>query len=175
MTEIAVHLLRENDWDTYRQIRLRALAMSPEAFVSTVEEEEQFEEPLWRARMVRAARFVSMDGERPVGVLSVRTTPPSETGQEFDEQIANGAELFGLWVEPGMRGHGIPEQLVDAAARRARDHGLKHLVYWVSIDNGPAVGFASGYGFRPTDTRRPARVGGEDDTVEAAMLFPLAL
>jgi hypothetical protein len=48
-------------------------------------------------------------------------------------------------------------------------------VYWVSIDNGPAVGFASGYGFRPTDTRRPARVGGEDDTVEAAMLFPLAL
>lgn len=173
MTEITVRLLRESEWEQYRAIRLRALAEAPEAFVATADEEAAFDESLWRDRMVRSARFVAYTGQDAIGVISLRTTPPSETGDELDEQIRDGAEVFGLWVAPEARGRGVPKMLVDAAADRAHDNGRKHLVYWVGTDNGPAVGFASGYGFRPTDTRRPARAGSDENAIEAAMLFPV--
>ena len=47
-----------------------------------------------------------------------------------------------------------------AAARVGREVGLKQLVYWVGTDNGRAVAFASSFGFRPTDDRRPMRIRG---------------
>ena len=61
----------------------------------------------------------------------------------------------------GRRGH-----------RPAR--GKSHLAYWVGSDNGRAVAFASGCGFRPTDSRRPMRVvSDEDGDEEIAMVLAL--
>ena len=49
-----------------------------------------------------------------------------------------------------------------------------HLLYWVGSDNGRAVAFASGFGFRPTGLRRPMRVVSEEDgEEEVAMILPL--
>jgi ribosomal protein S18 acetylase RimI-like enzyme len=85
-------------------------------------------------------------------------------------------ELFGLWVEPKQRGTGVARRLLEAAAQQARDDDLTHLVYWVGTDNGRAVAFASSFGFRPTDSRRPMRIHGVDSDEEAeetAMVLPL--
>ena len=47
-------------------------------------------------------------------------------------------------------------------------------MYWVGTDNGRAVAFASGMGFRPTDFRRPMRVASEvDGDEEVAMILAL--
>ena len=40
MSEISVRLLEEENWSEYRDVRLRALKESPEAFVASAEEEE---------------------------------------------------------------------------------------------------------------------------------------
>ena len=101
-----------------------------------------------------------------VGVVSV-----GRAGQEED----NSGELFGLWVAPAERGSGVAWQLVQAGAEQARADGRSHLAYWVGTDNGAAVAFASSFGFRPTDTRRPMRVTSEEDgEEEIAMVLPLA-
>ena len=59
-------------------------------------------------------------------------------------------------------------------ASLAAERGHTHLVYWVGTDNGRAVAFASGMGFRPTDYRRPMGVVSEEDgEEEIAMVLPL--
>lgn len=165
MSEIGVRLLDEESWGEYRDVRLRALQESPEAFVATVEEEREYDEQLWRTRMRRSRRLLAEDGGAVVGVVSVGAERVSDDGV---------GELFGLWVEPELRGKGVARKLLEAAARQARHDDLRHLVYWVGTDNGRAVAFASSFGFRPTDSRRPVRVEGEDEEAEEmAMVLPL--
>lgn len=165
MSEITVRALTEDDWDQYRSIRLAALEESPEAFVANRAEEEAYDENFWRVRMKRSRRLLAESDGRPVGVASVGDVS-SETPQV--------AQLFGLWVRPSSRGTGVATKLVNEGAAQARQLGKTHLTYWVGTDNGRAVAFASGFGFRPTDNRRPMRVkSDEDGEEEIAMVLPL--
>ncbi|MGB3828014.1 MAG: GNAT family N-acetyltransferase [Ornithinimicrobium sp.] len=168
MTEISVRRLAEEDWDEYRQTRLRALKESPEAFVASAEEEAEYPEDRWRDRMRRSQRLLAERESQAMGVVSV--------GSENTADDTVG-ELFGLWVSPDARGTGVARRLLEAAARTARESQMKHLVYWVGTDNGRAVAFASSFGFRPTDNRRPMLIRGadveEEDAEEMAMVLPL--
>jgi RimJ/RimL family protein N-acetyltransferase len=166
MSDITVRALGEDDWELYRSVRLSALEESPEAFVATLAEEQGYDEAFWRTRMRRSQRLLAEDADgRAIGVASVGQ------GKQDNERIA---ELFGLWVTPSARGTGVATELVRAGADTARQQGRSHLAYWVGSDNGRAVAFASGFGFRPTDSRRPMRVRGEDgDEEEIAMVLAL--
>ncbi|HET7475504.1 MAG TPA: GNAT family N-acetyltransferase [Dermatophilaceae bacterium] len=166
MSEITVRALGEDDWRAYRDIRLEALRESPDAFVATLEQEQAYDEEFWRQRMNRSRRLIAVVGDRAVGVVSL--------GVAGKDSGANVGELFGLWVAPAQRGHGVAWQLVEAGAEQAREDGRSHLAYWVGTDNGRAVAFASSFGFRPTDTRRPMRTSrDEDGEEEMAMVLPL--
>lgn len=165
MDDITVHTLREEDWAKYREVRLSALEESPDAFVASLEEESAFDEQVWRERMRRAQRLVAARGDTVLGVVSVG---------EGEAGAGRLAELFGLWVSPDARGTGVAWRLVQAGADHARGQGRTHLSYWVGTDNGRAVAFASSFGFRPTDRRRPMRVTSEaDGEEEMAMVLPL--
>jgi ribosomal protein S18 acetylase RimI-like enzyme len=166
MTEITVRHLGEDEWKDYRAVRLEALSESPEAFVATVDEEEAFDEAHWRSRMQRSARLVAERDGAAVGVVSVGTAPSDDEGRS--------GELFGLWVKPELRGSGVATTLVKNGAALARRRGQSRLYYWVGTENGRAVAFASGIGFRPTDQRRPMGVTSEaDGAEEIAMVLPL--
>jgi len=163
MSDIAVRVLGETDWSVYRELRMTALKDSPNAFAATAAEEEVYGEHVWRSRMRRADRLIAMVGERPVGVASVRT---------MHGEFSHVAEVFSVWVDPTLRGQGIATALMKACAAQAQRGGHTQLVYWVGSDNGRAVAFASGFGFRPTDMRRPMHGAGEDDE-EIAMILAL--
>lgn len=165
MVEINVRALGEDDWQQYRDIRLAALEDSPEAFVATRAQEEALDEQAWRERMRSARRLLAeLDGS-PVGVVSLG---------EGDPELCCTGELFGLWVARQGRGTGVAWKLVEAGASQAVADGHTHLGYWVGTDNGPAVAFASSFGFRPTGTRRPMRVANETDGAEeVVMVLPL--
>jgi ribosomal protein S18 acetylase RimI-like enzyme len=173
MTAVTVRSLGEEEWKEFKAIRLAALRDSPDAFVAKVDEEEAFDEDLWRLRMRRSVRLVAVpvDGNgnasgEPVGVVSL--------GQGKDEE-GRVAEIFGLWVAPDARGTGVATKLVEASAERARRDGRTHVAYWVGTDNGRAVAFASGMGFRPTDSRRPMRVAAANGNDEEEIAMVLAL
>jgi GNAT superfamily N-acetyltransferase len=165
MSDITVRTLGLDEWDQYRSMRLTALEESPEAFVATHAEEEAEPEEFWRARMERSVRLLAERDGQPLGIASVG--PGGE-----DEKAA---QLFGLWVRPEARGSGVAAALVRAGAHAAAGQGKSQLLYWVGTENGRAVAFASGFGFRPTGTRRPMRVVSKDDgEEEIAMTLPLA-
>jgi len=164
MSEISVRSLGEDEWEQYRSVRLSALEDSPDAFAASLAEEQQFDEDYWRRRMRRSQRLIAEDSEHAVGVASL--------GQA-DDGNPKVAELFGLWVAPDLRGRGVATLLVQAGADVARAVGRTHLAYWVSTDNGRAVAFASGFGFRPGNSRRPMRGRNGDGEEEIAMVLPL--
>ena len=167
MSEINVRVLREEDGQVYRDIRLAALREAPGAFVATRAQEEALDEQMWRERVGRSRRLVAERDGRSLGVVSLGHTEEPNPGT---------AELFGLWVEPEARGTGVAWKLVEAGADQALRDGLSHLSYWVGTDNGRAVAFASSFGFRPGANRRPMRVAGEEDGAEEmAMVLPLGV
>jgi ribosomal protein S18 acetylase RimI-like enzyme len=166
MSEITVRPLSEDDWQDYRSVRLAALQESPEAFAATFDQEQGYDESLWRQRMQRSDRLLAERDGASVGVVSV--------GRSKNEEDDGAGELFGLWVQPEARGSGVATRLVKDGAALARERGHSHLVYWVGTDNGRAVAFASGIGFLPTDYRRPMGVVSEDDgDEEIAMVLSL--
>ena len=168
MADITVRLLGDDEWQSYREVRLAALRDAPEAFVATFEEEDAFDEAYWRERMVRAHRIVAeRDGEsEAVGVVSLG----------LHEDDPGTGEVFGLWTAPTVRGERVARGLVSAAAEQSTADGCRLLYFWVGSDNASAVGFASSFGFRPTATRRPVRVAEgatAKDADEVAMVLPL--
>ncbi|MGO1165740.1 MAG: GNAT family N-acetyltransferase [Janibacter sp.] len=166
MSEITVRALTEDEWETYRSLRLEALQESPDAFVADHGEEADEPETFWRARMARSVRLVAEADDDTVGVASI--------GDATESDAENGGQLFGLWVRPEWRGRSVAANLVRQGARIAESKGFGQLFYWVGTDNGRAVAFASSFGFRPTDERRPMRVaGGEAAEDEIALVLAL--
>jgi len=160
MSEVTVRALDGDDWNTYRELRLAALQDAPDAFASSYQDEQGYDEAFWRLRMGWSARLVAeLDGEF-VGIVSV--------GQASEHDVA---ELFGMWVVPDYRGKGVAWKLTQAAGEHARGEGQRALKLWVATDNGRAVAFFSSAGFRPADERRA--MTNDADVEELAMVLPL--
>lgn len=169
MSEITVRALTADEWELYRSVRLAALQDSPDAFVADHDVEAGEPEEFWRERMGRSARLVAeVDGEdAPVGVVSIGASPDGES--------EHGGQLFGLWVAPQWRGRSVAANLVRQGSRIALDRGVRQLYYWVGTDNAQGVAFASSFGFRPTDARRPMRTRADDPDAEQEIAMVLAL
>ncbi len=164
MSETTIRVLGESDWAAYRTARLRALRESPEAFAAAYDYEAVFDEQVWRDRMNRSWRLMAERGPEMVGIVSVRSR---------EGLFQNAAEVFGLWVPVALRGAGIAAALVQAAARVAAEQGHAQLIYWVGNENARGIAFASSFGFRPTELRRPMRVAGTESSEEIALTLAL--
>ncbi len=138
---LAVRRLEPTEWETLRDLRLRALADSPAAFASSLERELSFDEATWRSRMETSVQLVALDGGVPVGLVSVFRPP----GQEPD--------LVSMWVAPAARRRGAGALLVRAAAREAAALGAGGLRLCVADDNLGAEALYRREGFQATGAR----------------------
>ena len=149
---LAVHRLRANNWRRWRELRLRALAESPESFSSTYEENVRFSEETWqqRARALAApaadrAMFVATDQASGIwigcagGYVDTDDTP----------------NLISMWVAPEHRGRGVGRSLVEAVIDWARAVGHERLRLDVVRGRDSAVRLYGRLGFCPTGRSRP--------------------
>lgn len=164
MPELTVRVLAEQDWPVYREVRLAALQESPGVFGDSYDAEAAADVTYWRSQLTAARRFVAESNGSPCGVVSVGSFP----------QEPGSVELFELWVDPTARSTGVAGRLVDTAATLATVVGATQMYYWAGTENGPAIGFATGFGFRITSYRRPVTSGDHalGDT-EIALVLPL--
>lgn len=152
MATVKVRLLAEQDWQQYRDIRLRSLQESPAAFPTTYAEERERPDSSWQECMTRVERLLAVRAGQPQGVVSLdRGAPEDSTGDIQD-----------LWVAPECRNTGVAWALVEAATKRAVELGLRKATYWVSTENGRAIAFATNFGFRPTSMRRTVQAASEE-------------
>ena len=126
-------------WERVRAIRLRALADAPDAFGTTLAEDEARPPGEWRARLEHpaAATFVATADGRDVGLATGR-------GWEGRDDVAG---LFGMWVAPESRRLGIGQGLVDAVVGWARSAGYARVLLDVADGNIPASRLYGSRGF----------------------------
>ncbi len=148
--------LGPDDWEVLRDIRLRALAESPDAFGSTLDREREFDEKEWRRRLVRPVYAVLVD-DRPVAMAGAFT----------DE---GRVQVWGMWTDPEHRGRGHARALLDALVGGAVAEG-RPVTLHVNTANPVARAAYEHYGFVATGELEPLRPGSEQ-RIELMRLEP---
>jgi ribosomal protein S18 acetylase RimI-like enzyme len=156
-----IRLIGDEDWTVFREIRLRSLLDSPDAFGSTYAEESSASEDAWRDwaagrwQSGTAAVFLAEDEGRAVGTA---------TGAAY--YAAPGeAHVYAMWVSPDARGAGVGRALLEAVAGWARGRGCDRIVLRVTETNERARRFYAAYGFAETGVREPLREGSEQNAL----------
>lgn len=138
------------DWSLLRDVSLRALADSPDAFRTTLAEARAFTEEVWRQRAEGPARvLVVLEDGREVAMGGVFTPPDSAV-----------AEVWGMWTAPEVRGRGYGGELLADLVNWCRDRDLG-LRLQVTEGNQAARRLYVANGFQPTGVREPLREGSE--------------
>lgn len=135
-----IEQLKESDWERARDIRLRSLLETPDAFGSTYEKELQFSPEVWIERLSRqdAATFLAVsDMNQDIGLLTIAP---------YDDHLG----LFGMWVASGARKMRVGGKLVDAAVDWARARGCLSIFLDVGDNNPAAIALYRSKGFART-------------------------
>jgi ribosomal protein S18 acetylase RimI-like enzyme len=149
---VEVRRVTRHEWESLRDVRLRALADAPDAFGTTYEEAVARPDDWWRdwaaasATSDTQAVLLAWDGDRTVGLAGVFATD-------------DGAwQVISMWVDPSARGRGTGRALLDAVVAWARnqDNG-RPIRLSVTDGNDGARRLYERYGFADTGVTEPLR------------------
>jgi ribosomal protein S18 acetylase RimI-like enzyme len=143
------------EWPVYRELRLRALQESPDAYGSIYAAESGQTDEEWAERL---ARGVTSEGELPL-IAEFDGEPSGLSWVRIEESMPEAAHLYQMWVAPECRRHGVGRALVDAAAAWARAMGARQFELDVTCDNEAAIRLYEGAGFVVHGESRPLRPG----------------
>ncbi|HET8599168.1 MAG TPA: GNAT family N-acetyltransferase [Segeticoccus sp.] len=154
MSDLRVRRLAPDDWEVYREVRLRMLQDAPDAFASRYEQAVERTEADWREVLHACDHHLAERDGAPVGAAGL---------------VLHGREanLIGMWVSPPFRGSGAGEVLVEAVCRRAAELGHPRVLLDVVEGNDRARRFYERCGFRFTGRRQ--LVPGRQDAWEDQM------
>ena len=143
------------EWQRVRDLRLRSLEDAPEAFGSTLEEEQSFGQPEWVAWIQgwEGATNALYVAEVEDDGAWVGMAVGSRTGEE------GRAHLYGMWVDPAWRTRGVGTRLVHEVLGWAGSWGARSMVLGVTETNDGAARFYERLGFADTGLRHPLREG----------------
>ena len=158
-----------DDWRSLRDVRLAALADSPDAFGSSLERERDADESDWLGWITGdgwegdVATFVAEEESGFIGMA---------TGFHPADEPAV-AHLFGMWVQPDRRSEGIGRALVTAVVGWAGARAdVEQVVLRVTTTNETAVRFYASCGFVGTsDAPEPLREGSAISTQKMRLLI----
>ncbi len=157
--------LERREWALYRELRLRALAESPNAFGRRLVDELARPDADW----IRLAESVTTPGGQVMLVAEEKGRPVGLAFGIFDKERAKTGHVVGMWVNPGARGRGAGRALLDAAIAWARSRGLDRLELWVTKGNGPAVRLYERAGFTDTGRRDVLQSKPALETIQMAL------
>lgn len=144
-----------DEWRTYRELRLRALSESPDAFGSTLAREQPWPDEEWSARL---ARGTESDTDLPL-VADLEGTAVGLAWVRIEEAAPATANLYQMWVAPEARGLGAGRMLLDAAIEWARSAGARAVALGVTCGDTPATRMYARAGFAPVGAPEPLRPG----------------
>lgn len=160
MKEIATSPLKirrfaAHEWQSYKNLRLRALADSPDAFGRTQAEAQERPDDYWSGRLASGANsgwdlplVAEWDGQ-PIGLAwgRIEATRP---------EVAN---LYQVWVDPNYRQRGVGQMLLTRVIAWARARNARYLDLGVTFADSPALRLYQRNGLEPTAGPEPLRPG----------------
>lgn len=150
MADVRLRRVGEEDWQSLRNVRLAALADSPDSFGSTYERERAYSDDDWRGWARDAAGggaetcVLAWDGDEAVAMVGA-----------YVEDDSAHAHLIAMWVAPRARRRGLGEMLVAAIVAWAAETGSDAVRLDVLEDNTEAKRLYERCGFVSTGRSRP--------------------
>jgi GNAT superfamily N-acetyltransferase len=151
----SVREFHPSQWRAYKDLRLRALADSPDAFGSTLASELDRSDAQWAESLAKASisgfdlPLIAFVGTRPVGLAWAKADPTDSLT----------IHLFQMWVTPEHRGRGLGRLLLSTAIQWARERGAKTMLLGVTSGDTSAVRLYASAGFQAVGIPRPLRPG----------------
>ena len=135
---VRVEELQPNQWQRLRDLRLAALAESPENLSGKLEEEKAFTEAQWREGFKKVSYLVaSIDGV-DVGMINV---------ENLKGDFGATCWLGGLWLNPEYREQGVARALFDYMDSVAKEKDWLVQGLGVMETNARAIAAFEKFGF----------------------------
>ena len=141
---VLIRKMVKADAEAYRDLRLRALQTNPEAFGGSIEESLQQDIEFFRNRIPEP------DSENVIFVAEVDGQLLGMMGlmRNDRQKSKHRATVWGVFVDPVLRGKGVGRQLMDAILNHARQlNGLRHISLSVVTTNTAALKLYESFGF----------------------------
>jgi GNAT superfamily N-acetyltransferase len=149
----SVRTFASHEWRSYRDLRLRALAESPDAFGSTLALEQDRSEEDWSERLTRGT---TSGTDLPL-VAEVNGQAVGLAWARIDASDPAIGHLYQMWVAPGFRGLGAGRLLLSAAIDWARAANVRALDLGVTTGNTSAERLYTRAGFKSLGDPHPLR------------------
>ena len=135
---MTVRAVAPERWQEYRDLRLAALTLDPDAFASPLAREAEFLPDEWRERCSNPDSFIGYLEGLPVALAALL---PGDGPRR---------ELVGVWTAPTARGHGVAEAVCSAAIEAAGRSGAATVALLVVEAAGSARRLYQRLGFVET-------------------------
>lgn len=134
----------KTDAEVYRDLRLRALQTNPEAFGGSYEDSREHDLDFFRGRIPEpdsdSVIFVAEDDGQLMGMMGLL--------RPERQKMKHRAMIWGVFVDPQVRGKGLGRQLMDTMMTHVRQlDGLRHVSLSVVTANTAALKLYESYGF----------------------------
>jgi GNAT superfamily N-acetyltransferase len=142
MTDTRIRTSIPSEWRTYKDLRLLALADSPDAFTRTLPEEQARTDTEWESRLLSGVHsrwdlpLLADVAGRPVGLAWGRV-------ESSDPDVAY---LYQMWVAPEFRRLGAGRMLLGAIVTWAKAANACCVKLGVTCGDSPAMHLYAGTG-----------------------------
>lgn len=173
---VSIRRFRPDEWPMYREVRLQALADSPDAFGSTLEREQSYADATWAERLQAAAH-----SKRDLALLAEQEGHAVGLAWLRIDADDTAATLYQMWVAPGWRRRGTGRRLLETALAWAQVGGLAQITLRVACGNTAAQRLYRRAGFQAAGRPEPLRPGAAlsqcmrlvlDEAARAARIAP---
>lgn len=166
MRTVAIRTIQLQQWQSYRTFRLEALADSPNAFVTTLEQAKAWTDHDWQGR------FANLSAERDFPVVAEVDGKFIGMAWAQTDPTKGIASLFQMWVAPAHRSCGVGRKLLAAVIDWSRLRGVGRIVLGVTCGDSPARRLYESAGFKPVGSPEPLRP--TSDLMVQSMALPLS-
>jgi ribosomal protein S18 acetylase RimI-like enzyme len=156
--------LTPDQWEMYRDIRLRGLLEDPQAFARSFEEEKAFPRERWLERASNPYGFLAVEDGISLGTMG------AFVDGEPDHRIAH---IVGVFVIKAARGRGIGSKLLGAILDKiGQDSSIQAVQLTVNKEQIPAVKLYEKFGFQITGEESQKMGDGNEHTEYLMELVP---
>jgi len=148
-----LRVFRPDEWRAYRQIRLEALADSPDAYGATLASAQARADADWSAQIAHAT---DAGKDLPL-VAEINGCRIGLAWAKINADDPTTVNIYQMWVSPRARGQGIGRMLLAAAIDWAGKLKATAVVLAVTCGDTAAARLYARVGFRPVGKPEPLR------------------
>ena len=134
--KVVVEIIDPNEWQRLRAIRLKSLAINPEAFGGSHEIESAEDENVWREKFLKNDFLIASVDGKDAAMMFIEV---------LDGDFGATCWIGGCWSDPDYRGKGLLRAMMNFVDEQDRGWQVQGLGVW--IDNYIAIAAYEKLGF----------------------------